>query len=433
MREGSNERDLALAMLWRLPPRWLRRMIEHVGDGRLPFPWTARDLDLLGGRFPAGIREILLDLPSAGAVARARQALEASGIRLLTRGTDGFPEELAGIPDPPPFLFVRGEPLSAGWPPRVAVIGSRAASATGREIACALARDLALAGVEVVSGMARGIDGEAHRGALEADGRTIAVLGTGADVCYPPEHRALFQGILRKGGVVTEFPPGIAGLPLHFPRRNRILTALAQAVVVVEGGERSGARSSVDHALEQGREVLAVPRDIVHPGSALPNRLIRDGARPVLGVRDVLEALHGVGSPAATAATSPATTAQGTPQRSGTQQPLLLLDPLERRLLEALRGRTRDLAGCERAAPGTDAGALQAALLRLEVMGWITRLPGGRFAARDAKWGRARGVRDAECGGSRVRDAGNEADPEAFVMRRVADPEAFAMRRGSWG
>ena len=210
------------------------------------------------------------------------------------------------------------------------------------------------------------------------------VLGTGADLCYPPEHRHLLERILQQGGVISEFPPGTEGLRLHFPRRNRILTGLAQVLVVVEGSERSGARSSVDHACDQGREVMAVPRDIVHEGSALPNRLIRDGAKPVLGVRDILESLPDGGHAGTGAASGSllggnrsvwrnAASTAGNP--SGAP-----LDPLERLLLEGMRRRKCDLTDCLRLVPGSEAGALQAALSRLEVTGWIVRGPGGRFA-----------------------------------------------------
>ena len=175
----------------------------------------------------------------------------------------------------------------------MAVVGSRAASDSGRRLTRRLSRDLAAAGCVVVSGMARGIDGQAHEGALDVGGRTDAVLGTGLDVIYPPEHLDLYERLLETGRIWSEFVPGTQPLPLHFPRRNRILVGLAHALVVVEGNERSGARSSVDHALDQGREVMAVPRDPSHPGAELPNRLLKEGARPVTSADDVLEALQG--------------------------------------------------------------------------------------------------------------------------------------------
>lgn len=372
-------RALHLSLLWTVPPRHLRNVEEWVESGRLRFPWTEGDLEPFRDRIPEGVRRSLSQAPTPEAAGRARETMLRLGIRLLDRKHPGFPEELKGIPDPPPFLFLRGSPLREEKRLRVAVIGSRAASPAGREIAYTLGRDLALSGCVVVSGMARGIDGEAHRGALDAGGRTVAVLGTGADVCYPPEHGSLYEAILGRGGAVTEFPPGAAGLRLHFPRRNRILAGLSAAVVVVEGGERSGARSTVDHALDQGAEVMAVPRDILHPGSALPNALLRDGARPVLSSRDVLEGMFGPGTAPPAFVADPCTGAVGS--GGGREMQAQPDGRLESKLLTMMSGRTQRVDELARRLPGVSAGELQAALLRLEIMGWAERRVGGIYAA----------------------------------------------------
>ncbi len=210
-------------------------------------------------------------------------------IRRIRRRDAAYPSLLAAIHDPPPALFVRGagteEILSR---PAVAVVGARACSAYGRSVARSLARELAAAGLVVVSGMARGIDGEAHRGALEA-GVTVAVLGCGVDRDYPAAHAELARRICERGLIVSEYEPGVEPAPWRFPARNRIISGLCEATVVVEARERSGALITADFALEEGRDVLAVPGEITSSLSAGTNALIRLGAVPVTCAGDVLE------------------------------------------------------------------------------------------------------------------------------------------------
>ena len=212
-----------------------------------------------------------------------------TGIRRIRRRDAAYPSLLAAIHDPPPALFVRGagteEILSR---PAVAVVGARACSAYGRSVARSLARELAAAGLVVVSGMARGIDGEAHRGALEA-GVTVAVLGCGVDRDYPAAHAELARRICERGLIVSEYEPGVEPAPWRFPARNRIISGLCEATVVVEARERSGALITADFALEEGRDVLAVPGEITSSLSAGTNALIRLGAVPVTCAGDVLE------------------------------------------------------------------------------------------------------------------------------------------------
>jgi DNA processing protein len=385
---NDSVRDLRLAMLWRLAPRHLRFVLRLLKEERIPFPWSEWNLRPFQNNLPRGAYELMISLPTEADAGQAAGVLEKTGQRLVKIGCPGFPRELQDIPDPPPFLFTQGEPFREPKTQRVGVVGSRAASAAGREIAFGLGRDLALAGCVVVSGLARGIDGWAHRGALEGGGRTVAVLGTGADVCYPPEHAGLLRDVLRCGGVVTEFPPGTPGLRLHFPRRNRILAGLCSALVVVEGGERSGARSTVDHALDQGCEVMAVPRDILHPGSALPNAMIRDGARPVLASRDVLEALAGVRSnhssgPSPQLAVRATAASTATVTQVAPQVAFPGVTAAEARLLAGLRRGRLSLDGLLGLWPDQNVGELQATLLRLELMGWIARQDGGYYQVTD--------------------------------------------------
>jgi DNA processing protein len=201
-----------------------------------------------------------------------------------------FPALLAAIHDPPRELFVRGNgALALLSEPAVAVVGARACSSYGRSVARSLGRDLAAAGLVVTSGMARGVDGEAHRGALDAGGVTVAVLGCGIDRDYPAAHAELARRICDRGLVVSEYEPGVEPAPWRFPARNRIIAGLCRATVVVEARERSGALITADFALEEGRDVLAVPGEITSSLSAGTNALLKLGATPVTSADDVLE------------------------------------------------------------------------------------------------------------------------------------------------
>ncbi|HZS13085.1 MAG TPA: DNA-processing protein DprA [Candidatus Dormibacteraeota bacterium] len=207
-------------------------------------------------------------------------------IRHVPRGGEGWPRELEHLELTPPELWVLGDGIPSA--PRVAVVGSRVATHAGLEIARRLGADLAAAGIPVVSGMALGIDGAAHLGALDSGGPTVAVLGCGVDICYPAAHRHLRDRIAAAGAVVTEEPPGTVPAPWRFPRRNRIIAALAVAVVVVEASDRSGALSTARHAADLGREIFAVPGSVLSDRSAGANRLIRDGATPLLETADLV-------------------------------------------------------------------------------------------------------------------------------------------------
>ena len=227
------------------------------------------------------------------------RALAARGLRWLARSDAAFPPRLRAIHDPPPGLFLRGEAepeLLARA--SVAVVGARSCTDYGAHVARQLARELASAGVVVVSGLARGVDGCAHRGALDPAGATVAVLGCGVDRDYPRAHAGLAAQIVSSGGlIVSEYPPGVAPAPWRFPARNRIVAGLALATVVVEARERSGALITADLALEEGREVLAVPGEITCALSQGTNALLRTGAAPVTCAGDVLEAI-GIEPPA---------------------------------------------------------------------------------------------------------------------------------------
>jgi DNA processing protein len=211
----------------------------------------------------------------------------ACDARFVGPHDDEYLERFLDLHDPPPALFVRGRRLRAD-DDRVSVVGARGASALGVEIAHDLGRVLAGAGVWVVSGAARGIDSASHRGALAAGGRTVAVLGSGIDVLYPRGSSPLLARILEEGTVVSEYAPGVPAEAFRFPARNRLLAALGRALVVVEGAEKSGSMISVDHALELGREVFAVPGPVTSELAQVPLALIRDGATMIRGAEDLL-------------------------------------------------------------------------------------------------------------------------------------------------
>ena len=217
------------------------------------------------------------------------ERLAAAGHRFLPRSARGFPPLLRAIHDPPAGLFLRGdaepELLSR---PAVAVVGARASSGYGSSVARSLGRELAAAGLVIVSGLARGIDAEAHRGALDGRGTTVAVLGCGIDRDYPAAHAELARRVATAGLIVSEYAPGVEPAPWRFPARNRIVAGLCAATVVIEARERSGALITADLALEEGREVFAVPGEITSSLSAGTNALLKLGAAPLTGAADVL-------------------------------------------------------------------------------------------------------------------------------------------------
>jgi DNA processing protein len=224
--------------------------------------------------------------------ARYLAGLRERGFRFVGRSDEGYPPRLRELHDPPPGLFLRGRAdVEVLGLPAVAIVGARACSSYGAQVARLLGRDLAAAGLVVVSGLARGVDGEAHRGALEAGGLTVAVLGCGIDRDYPAAHAQLAARVAETGLVLSEYAPGVEPAPWRFPARNRVIAGLAAATVIVEARERSGALITADFALESGREVFAVPGEITSSLSAGTNALLQLGATPLTSAADVPEAL----------------------------------------------------------------------------------------------------------------------------------------------
>ena len=259
--------------------------------GSLEQAWQASATDLHALHLPSRTVDNLL-------AARAKLDLDAEmakaeqmGISLISWDDPAYPARLKEIAAAPPLLYVRGE-ITAEDDWAIGIVGTRGPTAYGREATSQLAQGLAASGVTVVSGMARGIDSVAHKATLDAGGRTIAVLGCGVDIIYPPEHRALAEHIIASGALVSDYPIGTKPDAINFPPRNRIISGLSLGIIVVEAGLKSGALITKEFALEQGREVFAVPGSIFSAQSAGPNDLLRQGARPVTKAADVLEQLH---------------------------------------------------------------------------------------------------------------------------------------------
>lgn len=292
----------------------------------------------------------------------------------LSPGDGSYPRRLLHLPDPPRPLFARGD-LTCLERPCVAIVGSRRSTEYGRRVASELARAAVHAGWTVLSGMALGIDGAAHRGALEAGGRTAAVLGSGPDVAAPRSHARLMDRILESGAVLSEYEPGRQARPHHFPRRNRILAALAHHVVVVEAAQRSGALITAREALELGREVWSVPGSIFAPTTAGTHRLLQDGATPVVSVESWSAALLGdVAVDASHDGPHHRPASPGPAPDSGAAQLPLGLggEGVASRVLDALDGGVERLDDILAVVGESHTGVL-AALARLELGGWVER------------------------------------------------------------
>ena len=289
--ESAREELEALLILEALPRVGLRRLraLVHAAGSAVAALSDQRLLEEHAG--PAAAAAARAEEPRRGVLIALDRA-DRMGMRTLQLGQDGYPGALQHLADPPPVLFLRGN-ADLLETPGVGVVGARRSTERARSVAFRLGAAVAGAGTPVVSGLALGVDGAAHEGALAAGGPTVAVLGNGADRAYPSSHGTLFRRILDEGLVVSEFLQGTPALPHHFPRRNRILAALCRALVVVEAGERSGALISVDHALDLGVDVWAVPGPIEEPACAGSNGLLADGARPLVSVRAFVQVVLG--------------------------------------------------------------------------------------------------------------------------------------------
>lgn len=266
----------------------LQALLDYFGDAESA--WNAPAFDLVSAGLSKKLAERVVETRASLDLEQYMANLQAQEIQILTWDDPNYPVHLKQIDQPPPILYLKGafSPEDA-W--AVAIVGTRAVTAYGRQVTEEVATVLAQNGVTIVSGLARGVDAVAHSAAVKAGGRTLAVLGSGVDRIYPPEHRALAEKIMLQGAVLSDYAPGTPPESANFPPRNRIISGLSLAVVVIEAAETSGSLITASFAAEQGREVFAVPGNIFAPQSKGTNRLIANGAKPLLVVNDILDAL----------------------------------------------------------------------------------------------------------------------------------------------
>jgi len=369
--EPIEERELRdWLALYRAPGigvRTFARLVERFGSPGQVLSAVVREIEAFG--LPAAVAEYFRQPDWDGVDADLAWARNPRR-RILIAGAPDYPHRLRAIADPPPVLFVEGDAEVLGRR-QIAIVGSRSPTAGGAETAHEFGRALAIAGFTITSGLALGIDAAGHRGALAADGTTIAVMGTGPDRVYPRQHAGLADAIAGRGALITEFPVGTPVTRDNFPRRNRIISGLCEGVLVVEAARASGSLITARHAMEQGREVFAIPGSIHNPLARGCHALIRDGAKLVESVDDILAEL-----PPAAAATGPAirpaaVTGPGAAQArswTGEQQRLLEAMEYEPLTVDALVGRS-----------GLTANAVSSILLILELEGIVHSQPGGFF------------------------------------------------------
>ena len=358
-----------------------RNLLAAYGSPRRVFEASLPDLQQAAGlnhKTARNIKDFRGWERARDEIARAGR----EGVSILTCTDPAYPERLRRIYDCPPLLYIKGRLDAADIP--VAVVGSRNASPYGRYVTERLCREMAQRGLTVVSGLARGIDTCAHRGALAGRGRTVAVMGCGIDVIYPPENRKLHAEIAERGAVVTEFPFGTEPDRPHFPARNRIISGLSLGVLIVEAGEKSGSLITARCALDQGREVFAVPGGIDQPGSRGTNRLLRQGAKLVENVEDILEEiLPQLERPRPVTEPLSTVPAPGAETRSERPPGGRELNENESRLLAFITEEPQD-ADTILNRTGLPASEALALLLSLELKGCIVQLPGKRFKLRES-------------------------------------------------
>ena len=339
----------------------LNRLIKIFGTAEQVFKASEQALKDDGGLTGTGLA-ILINNRNTLIIDELRKECERLKISYISRESDEFPKSLKDIPNAPIGLFCLGK-LPPDDSPKVAIIGSRKCSEYGLIASRLVAKPLAEAGTVIVSGMAKGIDSMAHRGALQGGGKTIAVLGTGVDICYPVENKKLREEIINYGCLISEYPPGTTAKRHFFPDRNRIISGISLGVIVVEAGKKSGTLGTVNHAADQGREIFAVPGNISSRLSEGTNTLIRDGAHPVQDYTDVLYVL-GLMPPVGK---EPSIDYQNLP-----------LAPEEKLVYEYLQHEPISYETLYEQT-GLSCGRLHFVLTGLEVKGHSIKLPGGRY------------------------------------------------------
>jgi DNA processing protein len=358
-------RWVALARVKGLGCAGFKRLAGHFPDPSAAFAASLEQLSQVPGLDKDAIHAVLHFSEWKEAETETRRAQEA-GVRLVPFSDPAYPERLRAIADAPPLLYVKGEILP-GDERAVAIVGSRSASDYGLKVARSISRELALRGFTVVSGMARGIDGAAHEAALDGGGRTIAVLGCGVDRVYPPEYVSLYRRIIQQGAVLSEFPIGTRPAAFNFPTRNRLISGLALGVVVVEATEKSGSLITAALALEQNREVFAVPGEAGSSRSRGAHRLIRQGAKLVESAADIVEEI----APQLAGQPDLALPRRLLPEQCGEET---------RRVFNLLQERILHIDEVIETS-GLSSARVSQILLDLELQGFLRQLPGNRYLA----------------------------------------------------
>ncbi len=354
---------LTLTMIDNLGPVTARRLINIFGNPEAIFKASFTDLKLIEGigeKRAKAIKEFKGWSEAEGIIKKCKDL----DIKLITQEENYYPENLRNIPDPPLVIFVMGEPVSRDRY-AIAIVGSRKSTDYGRRVADKLSRELAELGITVVSGLARGIDTVAHSGSLKAGGRTIGVFASGLDRPYPPENKTLIKKIIdHRGYVVSEFLPGVPPNKENFPKRNRLISGLSLGVIVVEAGPGSGALITANYALEQGREVFAVPGSIFSKNAEGTNNLIKNGARLISGIDDILEEL--------------APKLKGLTVNKSRQPEVLELSDREKDIIKILGDETMHIDEIARKT-GRPVYEVSSILLELELKGVVRQEQGKRF------------------------------------------------------
>ena len=348
----------------------VKKLLDYFKEPKGIWEAGREEINRVEGIGPKLSRQIIVSRRKFDFEAK-RKKLKEFGIKVVTWADKCYPKQLREIYNAPPVLYYRGSIKGLGLP-CVSIVGTRRCTDYGRGVARKLARELAGVGIPIISGLARGIDTTAHQGALET-GITYAILGSGLDITYPPENKKLKEKIENQGGVISSFPPGEEPLPKNFPARNRIISGLARGVVVIEAPEKSGALITADFALEQGREVMAVPGDIAREQSQGTNKLIKKGAKIVRQVEDIVEELSfGTGSQRKNIRewdfSAKKTKSPSLSPKADQVYDLLSSKPRQfERLLEEVNFNSQQL---------------NSLLLKLEIKGLVSRLPGRKFKVK---------------------------------------------------
>ena len=338
----------------------LQALIDHFGDAGTAWRGEAAELHAAG--LSAKVVERLLQVRSTLDVQQLWERIAAQGISVIICQDESYPRRLKEIEQPPPVLYVRGNLLPED-DFAVAIVGTRRITPYGRQVTEELAAYLAANGITIISGLARGVDAAAHTAALRAGGRSLAVLGSGVDRIYPSENRALAEQMMQHGAILSDYPVGTAPDANNFPPRNRIISGLSMAVVVIEAGETSGALITAEFAAEQGREVFAVPGSILAPQSKGTNRLIQVGAQPLLTPQDLMQALN---------------LTQVSAQKSARQ--ILPTDEVEKQLLLALGSEPLHVDDL-RSQTGLPVEKVSAALVMMELKGLVRQVGAMHYVA----------------------------------------------------